>query len=94
MPPIARKLRARTGTRTKHLNGHRSNVSKKVMHITEFKDLVGHDDQEYMVLRTLYLKPDLDQRLRILAQRQRKSKNQLIREFLARCVMEQAAMRA
>jgi hypothetical protein len=76
---------------TKSLNGHVARNNRLAQ--LDSKDLVGHEGQEYMVLRTLYMKPDLDQRLRLLAQKQHKSKNQLIREFLAAAV-EGAAMSA
>lgn len=63
------------------------------MSVLNSKDLIGREGEEFMVLRTLYMKPDLDQRLRLLAQKQRKSKNQLIREVLAAAV-EKAALTA
>lgn len=45
-------------------------------------NLLGEEGQEYMVLRTMYLTPALDNTLKAIAARQGKSKNQLLREIL------------
>jgi len=41
---------------------------------------------DYLVLRTVYMPPNLDNKLRLIAERKRRSKNDIIREILADAV--------
>ena len=44
------------------------------------------DYGDYMVLRTVYMPPSLDNKLRIIAEKKRRSKNDIIREILSDAV--------
>lgn len=41
---------------------------------------------DYLVLRTVYMSPKLDNKLRLIAEKERRSKNEVIREILTDAV--------
>jgi predicted transcriptional regulator len=51
------------------------------------------EEERYMVLRTVYLPPTLDDKLRELAHSRRVSKNEVIRQFLEEGVNPNSASR-
>ena len=42
--------------------------------------------EDYLVLRTVYMSPNLDNKLRLIAEKKRRSKNEIIREILSDAV--------
>jgi hypothetical protein len=79
-PRTQKELRARKSRKGPIITGR--NRNGKHSFVDPAPNLLGEEGQEYMVLRTMYLTPALDNTLKAIAARQGKSKNQLLREML------------
>jgi hypothetical protein len=81
---VPRSIAAKKVT-SKRTNGGRTRGAKRATIRSggiPFHHDPGGGQQDYMVLRTVYMTPSTDEYLRVRASRERKSKNQLIRELI------------